>query len=95
MLAYLGYGYAVAGQRVEAEKVLAKLREHAGRARVAGIYYGIVYAGLGESDRALDLLEQALKDHEGRLLVAKVDPIYDSLRGQARFQRLLREMKLM
>ena len=96
MMAYLGYAYAVAGQRGEAEKVLAKLRDRAaGHKRVAGIYYGIVYMGLGENDRALDLLEQASKDREGRLLVVKVDPIYDSLRNQARFQKLLKEMNLM
>src|SRR5262249_45155190 len=95
MLAYLGYAYAVSGQRGAAENVLAKLRERAGHKRVSGIYYSIVSIGLGESNRALDPLEQAFTDREGRLMVVKVDPIYDSLRNQVRFQQLLKGMKLL
>jgi len=45
--------------------------------------------GLGQTDRALDLLEKAYEDREGRLISLNVEPEYDPLRAAPRFQSLL------
>ena len=45
---------------------------------------------LGESDKALDFLEQAYSKRDYHILYLKVHPNLDPLRGDARFQNLLR-----
>lgn len=93
-LGQLGYGYAVAGRRKDAEEVLSKLRQLAKRERVSPLSSAEVYVGLGETNRALELLEQAWQQREGRLAWLKVEPKYDPLRGEPRFQNLLKRMNL-
>ena len=60
------------------------------------IPYGIAaeYALLGENSRALDYLEQAYREHSTLMTHLKVDSSLDNLRGEARFKRLLEQMKL-
>ena len=50
------------------------------------------YASLGEKDKALDWLEKGFKEHAPVMATIKVDPSYDSLRSDPRFQDLLRRM---
>ena len=52
------------------------------------------YAMLGEKDRALDELERARDANDFFLTFVKVDPTFDDLRSDARFQNLLRRMNL-
>ena len=48
------------------------------------------YIGLGNREKALDSLEQALSRHSNIITSLKVEPAFDSLRGDPRFQELLR-----
>ena len=50
------------------------------------------YASLGEKDEALDWLEKGYEEHAPGMAMIKVDPSYDSLRSNPRFQDLLRHM---
>jgi TolB-like protein/Tfp pilus assembly protein PilF len=50
------------------------------------------YASLGEKDKALDWLEKGYEKHAPGMAPIKVDPSYDSLRSDSRFQDLLRRM---
>ena len=50
------------------------------------------YASLGEKDKALDWLEKGYEEHAPVMATIKVDPSYDSLRSDPRFQDLLRRM---
>jgi hypothetical protein len=52
----------------------------------------LVYAGLGETDQALDLLEEAYDQRLPSMVNLKVDPSLDSLRSNPRFQNLLRRI---
>ncbi len=58
------------------------------------LLYGIagVYAGLGDKDQTMRLLEQAYADHQELLIYLKVDPRFYLLRSDGRFQDLLRRM---
>jgi TolB-like protein/DNA-binding winged helix-turn-helix (wHTH) protein/Tfp pilus assembly protein PilF len=91
VLGHLGNTYARAGQRFEAQKVLQKLidlsRQNIGTWEVA-----LVYAGLGDKDRAFEWLEKAYQVHDKGMLYLKVDPPLDPLRSDPRFQDLLRRM---
>jgi TolB-like protein/DNA-binding winged helix-turn-helix (wHTH) protein len=53
-----------------------------------------VYAALGEQTKALDLLEKAGKEQSTWLEFLNVDPAFDSLRSEPRFQALVREVGL-
>jgi Flp pilus assembly protein TadD len=47
------------------------------------------YIGTGQKDRAMNLLEEAYKDHSNVMATLKVDPGYDPLRSDPRFQELV------
>jgi hypothetical protein len=51
-----------------------------------------IYARLGEKDRALEWLEAAYRERSFELVGLKVDPRFDSLRGDPRYQDLLRRV---
>jgi hypothetical protein len=63
-------------------------------ARVSSCSLAVLYAGLGESDRAMEWLEKAYEEREHSLVAIKSDPAYNSLRKDPRFGMLLRRMKL-
>jgi hypothetical protein len=46
------------------------------------------YAGIGERDKALTWLQQACADHSPVLAGLRVDPVFDPLRDDPRFQDL-------
>ncbi len=52
------------------------------------------YAALGEKDEAFAGLEKCYDDHLPLVFYLKVDPVYDSLRDDPRFQVLLQKMGL-
>ena len=49
---------------------------------------------LGQKDEALAILEKAYAEHSNAVVALKVDPVYDPLRSDPRFQDLLRRLGL-
>jgi serine/threonine protein kinase/Tfp pilus assembly protein PilF len=90
----LGHAYAVSGQPREAMKILHQLQDLSQRRYISPHEMAIIYAGLGEKDQAFAWLEKAYADRVWRLPFLKVEPRFDSLRSDPRFQDLLRRMKL-
>jgi serine/threonine protein kinase/Flp pilus assembly protein TadD len=91
---YLGFAYAVAGQREEAVRVLENLQVTDQERYVPAYNFAIIYAGLGDFDKAFEWFEQALKERSGFLPFLQVEPTVDGLRGDARFQKLLEKIGL-
>jgi serine/threonine protein kinase/Flp pilus assembly protein TadD len=91
-LAYLGYGYAAAGRRPEAQKVLDQLNEVSKQKYVPPFHRAIICVGLGEKDQAFEWLEKAYEEHF--MIAIKVNRAFDPLRSDPRFQDLLRRMNL-
>jgi hypothetical protein len=54
----------------------------------------LVHAGLGENDETTVWLEKAYKERSEFLNVLKVDPVFDGLRDDRRFQDVLRRIGL-
>ena len=54
--------------------------------------YATAYSGMGQKDEALAWLEKAYAKHSNVVSALKVDPIYDPLRSDPRFQDLLRRV---
>jgi adenylate cyclase len=89
---YLGYSLAKAGRRNEAETILKKLEtstEYVSPAELA-----VLYLGLGDKEKALLALQHAYAAHDLQMVHLGVDPHYDPLRSEPRFQELIRKVGL-
>ncbi len=92
-LAGLGHCHASFGARAEAEKFLDRLKELSRRQFVSNATIAVVYAGFEDRvDQAMEWLEKAYEERSGLLIWLKVWPIFDHLRPDARFVRLLRRI---
>ncbi len=92
-LALLGQAYARAGQRDEAQKILARLTEEAKSRYVSAYGVALMFIGLGDKEQAMDALERAFREGAGNDIISiKVDPILDDLRGQPRFEALAQKI---
>ncbi len=85
--ATLGYVYGRAGRSGEARHAIAELARSSEpvQARV----YAWAYAGLHDTEQTLAWLEKAFTAHSGEMVTLKVNPAYDFLRGDARFESLV------
>lgn len=93
-LAVLGHALASAGQRPEAERILAQLVERGTTTYVPSYWIGLIYTGLGDNDQALHWLERAYAERSSWLAWIKVEPRFDRLRDLPRFRSLLTRMRL-
>lgn len=92
--AELANAYARAGQRAQAEEIIHEFL-NAPRGKYISPYdWAVVYVGLGDKERALAWLEKAFEERNGRMVNVTVHPQFASLRGDPRFQDLLRRMGL-
>jgi len=85
---HLGQAYALSGRRVEAAAILAQLRIT--KKYVSPAALAIFYAALGDKEAAFKAIEQAFTERDLQLQSLKVEPGYDALRDDPRFQDLLR-----
>ena len=92
--AWLGYGYAVAGQTARAKRVLNQLKELPKSRYVPPYDVAAIWMGLGEKEQALKWLEMAYEDHAAYIPAISVEPVFEGLRSDPRFQNLLRRMNL-
>jgi serine/threonine-protein kinase len=92
LLAALGYVYASAGDRGEADRILDELRTIAKRQHVSPFTIALVHVGLGDADGAFDWLERSLGQREDALVSLRVNPRLDGLRGDPRFAKLLQRV---
>lgn len=90
--AWLGYAYGLAGRRQDALKIVDTLKNRSRRMYVSPLSIALVYAGLGDKDKAFQWLDKAYNEHSGDMNLLKVNPTWDPLRSDPRFQDLLRRM---
>jgi len=93
ILGSLGYAQAHAGHADEARATLARLETGAGEP-TDPYYIALVYAGLDERAKALELLENAVRARSGSVRYLKIDARLDNLRAEPRFKALLAEVGL-
>jgi len=89
----LGHAYGVAGRRREAAQVLEKLDALSESWYVPPVQIAYVCAGLGQNDRAFELLEKAFQEKSWELVFVRTEPWFDHLHSDPRFVNLLRRMK--
>jgi serine/threonine-protein kinase len=92
LVAALGYTHALEGRRDLAERALTELREMSRERYVSPYWTAVVYCGLNDKEQALIWLEKARQDRSASLLWLKVEPLFASMRDDARFQELVRRI---
>ena len=88
-LAYLAYASARSGNKERALKALQELEQKSHEVYVPRYQIAAVYVGLYDKAKALDSLQQAFSSREEIIAFLKVDPTWDPLRSEPRFQDLL------
>jgi serine/threonine protein kinase/Tfp pilus assembly protein PilF len=88
LIEYRAYALARMGREAEAREILRVLQERLKEGKPAEVAISMVYIGLHEYDKALDVLER-LNASEGLDLEIFVDPCVKELRNLPRFQALL------
>ena len=91
-LAMLGQACARQGKMDEARKVLTRLREQAKSQYISPYAFAVVLTALGDKAHAIDELEHGYDDTGFYISLIKVDPLFDALRGDPRFEALVQKI---
>jgi TolB-like protein/Tfp pilus assembly protein PilF len=93
-LGQLGGAYAMAGDTTKARRTLHELEERSRDKYVSPYHLAYIHAGLGDADRAIDLLEQAVAERAGPTYGLRGSFLFTTLHGHPRFRALLSAMAL-
>jgi TolB-like protein len=85
----LALGYAMAGRREDAMRLLGTILSPTYDRVAASYQVALVYAALGAQSQALDRLEAAYTAKDASITELAVDPMLDPLRDNPRFRALL------
>ena len=87
-------GYEEGGYSGALSSVAELLIERSRTTFVTPWQIGTLYTRAGKKDKALEWLEKAFEARDGNLIYLSVDPIFDYLRDEPRFQDMIQKMNL-
>jgi adenylate cyclase len=90
--AFLGYALAKSGKQAEARAEVEALLKLSNERYVPSYNIALIYNGLGERYEAIAWLERGLEERDPRMTFLKVEPKWNNLRSDPRFQDLLRRI---
>ena len=94
MHAALARTYALSGKRKPALAILRKLEGLAKSRYVSPFEFAVIQFALGHLDLGFNWLTKACQDRGFELLTIKVDPRFDALKDDRRFESVVRQMGL-
>jgi len=86
--------HAAVGERDEALRLLAGLEERARKEHVPAFAFALAYTGLGEIERAFEWVERGVEARDEMMAENFLDPLFDPLRGDARYERVLARLDI-
>lgn len=89
-----GNALALAGASEQARQMAKQLEDLSTHSYVSGVDLAVVYCALGDRDDAMRWLDRAQQNGDREMGMLGVDPIFNGCRSDARFQDLLRNLKL-
>jgi tetratricopeptide (TPR) repeat protein len=93
-LGLLGHAFASSGRRGEALKILEELTAMSRERYVSPYDLAVLYTGLGDKAKAIEQLNKAYEERAGWIINLKVEPLFDPLRSDPRFQDLVQRLRL-
>ena len=90
----LGHVYALTGKKSEARILLDDLKQLSAQQYVSATSVALIYAGLGEKQEAFAWLDKAYDQRAFQLQWIRLDPRWDNLHSDSRFQDLVRRIGL-
>lgn len=86
---FLGQMYASLGRTEDAMEILRQLQAASSKRYVPPTAFVVVYAGMGRIDDAFHWLTKAVDERDGLLIYLKVGSVFDNLRSDQRFPKIL------
>ena len=86
--------HAAVGERDQALRLLAGLEERARKEHVPAFAFALAYTGLGEIERAFEWVERGVEARDEMMAENFLDPLFDPLRGDARYERVLARLDI-
>lgn len=90
----LAHACAIGGRETEARRLAARMEADSESRYVSAGEIALVYIGLGEHDRAFELMFRAVEERSVCLVLTDVDPRLQPLRSDPRFGQLLNAIGL-
>lgn len=92
----IGYAFAMKGDFENAERYLSEIEKSTAihKELTYALDYAVIYTGIGEYDKAMDYLEEAVSNRRSAIIYLGVNPIWDPIRKNPRFKALLKRLML-
>jgi len=90
----LGHAYGRAGNKEAALETIEELKKHLAGKYLSPYNLALIYAGLGDTARTLEMLEQSLKHHNLFLAWLNVEPMFDVVRNEPEFAGMVKRIGL-
>ncbi len=94
-LGILGVALARKGDKTGALSAVERLAERSAVGYVDPLASALVHVALGNSDAALKCLENSLVERSPHVLLLNVDPLFDEIRSDPRFQNLVSSLNFL
>jgi tetratricopeptide (TPR) repeat protein len=95
LVAALAAAKARLGDTDDAERMLAELEQRATEEYVSPMALGVIYAALGQFDRAVDEVERSFAQRDCWVVSLGVEPAWAPLRGHPRFEAIVAKVGVM
>jgi tetratricopeptide (TPR) repeat protein len=88
----LGYAFAASGDHKNAYEILNEMKRQSKNRFVSFYSFAMIYNGLGETEKTLDMLSKSVDQREAQLTFLKTDVRWNNLRSDRRFIKILRKV---
>ncbi len=87
--AYLARCYALSHRQADARRILDALVKASVERYISAAEIAAVYAALNDDNAALEWLDKACSERASSLIYLNIDPVYDHMRRDPRFQKIV------
>jgi tetratricopeptide (TPR) repeat protein len=90
-LGNMGIAYYKTGEKTKSEAYLNELLARSKNSAVGSpsFFAAAIYTAMGENDKAIQSLEKAYANHEVEMFFLKMEPLFATLHGDPRFEKIL------
>jgi hypothetical protein len=92
--AHLAYAYVVTGRPEEGARILASVMKAEANKPELAVHLAMVYGALGQSDEAFKWLDVGYRERASFMVGLKIDPAFERLHDDPRWDDLMKRMGL-